>query len=95
MRAVAAALIAIAMSFIAVRAEAQWTSAQTQIGSETAVSNHLVEGREFLTPIEAILAYGKKLFNANWTDQEGRGAPNDQGNWAPNCRCEPAVSGKP
>jgi len=53
------------------------------IGREVAVPRHLQDGEEFTTPLHALLAHGRLLFNANWTIQEGAGRPLSKGTGAP------------
>lgn len=54
-----------------------------RIGDEIAVPQHLVDGQEFTIPLEKLLAHGKLLFNANWTEQEGGGRPLTKGTGRP------------
>ncbi len=49
------------------------------IGREVAIPRHLANGEEFEIPLHDLLDYGKKLFNANWTVQEGGGRPLTKG----------------
>ncbi|HZQ52596.1 MAG TPA: di-heme oxidoredictase family protein [Bryobacteraceae bacterium] len=50
--------------------------AQTeQIGREVAIPEHLQNGQEFQISLTALLEFGKQLFTANWTVQEGQGRP--------------------
>ena len=49
------------------------------IGREVSVPTHLQDGQEFSISPEALLAHGKHLFNANWTEQEGGGRPLTKG----------------
>jgi cytochrome c peroxidase len=58
-------------------------SRQSPIGREVSVPVHLKDGQEFSLPIEALLAQGKVLFNANWTEQEGGGRPLTKGTGRP------------
>jgi hypothetical protein len=51
-----------------------------RIGREISTPHHLADDQEFSTPIPALLEYGKQLFSANWTDQEGAGRPLTKGN---------------
>ena len=51
----------------------------TQIGREVAIPKHLADGEEYTMPIAELLEYGKRLFNANWTIQEGAGRPRAKG----------------
>ena len=50
------------------------------IGQERAIPHHLQDDEEFTTPLRDLLAYGRKLFMANWTDQDGGGRPLMKGN---------------
>src|SRR5690242_3270066 len=56
---------------------------ERQIGLEISVPRHLADGEEFRLPIEKLLAHGKLLFDANWTDQEGGGRPATKGTGRP------------
>jgi hypothetical protein len=53
------------------------------IGREVAVPVHLQDGQEFSTPIAELLAHGQRLFEANWTVQEGAGRPLTKGTGRP------------
>ena len=55
----------------------------SSIGREVSVPVHLQDGQEFSTPLEALLAHGKLLFEANWTEQEGAGRPLTKGTGRP------------
>jgi len=46
-----------------------------QIGRELAVPRHLADDEELRIPLAELIEYGKKLFNADWTDQDGGGRP--------------------
>ena len=52
----------------------------SQIGQEHAISRHLRDDEEFSTSLQALLDHGKRLFMANWTDQDGGGRPIMKGN---------------
>ena len=52
----------------------------SQIGQEHAISRHLQDDEEFSISLEALLDHGKRLFMANWTDQDGGGRPIMKGN---------------
>jgi hypothetical protein len=57
--------------------------AATKIGQEVAVPVHLQDGQEFqLTPAQ-LAAFGKTLFEAMWTSQEGAGRPMRKGTGKP------------
>jgi hypothetical protein len=59
------------------------TTAAAQIGSEKAVPNHLADGAEFTTPLSTFLGHGARVFNANWTADDGQGRPSRKGNGNP------------
>lgn len=48
---------------------------EKRIGSERAIPVHLNDGDEYKMPLLDLIAFGKKLFMANWTDQDGGGRP--------------------
>jgi cytochrome c peroxidase len=56
---------------------------ESSIGREVSVPSHLQDGQEFTVPLEKLLAHGKLLFNANWTEQEGGGRPLTKGTGRP------------
>jgi hypothetical protein len=57
-----------------------WSVARaTQIGREVSIPHTLKNGDEYKMPILELLEYGKLLFNANWTVQEGAGRPMTKG----------------
>jgi len=53
---------------------------QSKIGVEVSISRHLRDDEEFSVSIKELVEYGKKLFMANWTEQEGGGRPQTKGN---------------
>src|SRR5438034_400466 len=59
------------------------TSLRKSVGQEVAVPVHLQDGHEFSLPLEKLLAHGKLIFNANWTEQEGGGRPLTKGTGRP------------
>src|SRR5262249_15170565 len=61
------------------RAQTGSVPAQKRIGQEIAVTRHLEDDEEFRIPILDLIAYGQKLFSANWTEQEGGGRPLSKG----------------
>lgn len=65
---------------LALFAQAPSSQKKSQIGSEVAVPRHLQDDEEFSMPLKEMISYGKKLFMANWTDQEGVGRPLTKGN---------------
>lgn len=50
------------------------------LGREVAMGRHLQNGEEFTLGLTNLVAFGKKLFEANWTRQEGGGRPLTKGN---------------
>jgi len=61
-------------------AEPNDQSARSMIGREVAIPKHLADDEEFRIPLVDLIAYGKKLFCAQWTEQEGGGRPLTKGN---------------
>ncbi len=57
--------------------------AEAQIGREVAIAKHLQDGEEFQISLPDLVDYGKKLFTAVWTEQEGGGRPLTKGNGKP------------
>lgn len=47
----------------------------SRIGREVAIAEHLQNGQEFQISLGTLLDFGKQLFTANWTIQEGQGRP--------------------
>jgi len=54
--------------------------ARSRIGQEVSIARHLADDEEFSIPVKDLIEHGKKLFMANWTDQEGAGRPLTKGN---------------
>ena len=52
------------------------------IGREVAIARHLQDGEEFKLSIPELIAFGRKLFVASWTSQEGAGRPLTKGTGA-------------
>jgi len=52
---------------------------QSGVGREVAIPRHLENGEEFEISIPQLIAYGKELFRARWTSQEGAGRPATKG----------------
>lgn len=50
------------------------------LGQEISGVDHLSDDQEFQLSIPDLIAYGKKLFTANWTEQEGGGRLLTKGN---------------
>jgi hypothetical protein len=47
----------------------------SQIGREVAIPVHLQNGEEYTLSTRELIEFGKKLFTARWTSQEGAGRP--------------------
>jgi hypothetical protein len=60
---------------------AVWIAAATAlaqsgpIGGEAGIPVHLRDGDELTRSVSQLVEYGKRLFTANWTDQDGGGCP--------------------
>ncbi len=77
-RSVSACLIA--ASLLAIRLYSQTPARpKVRLGQEVAVSHHLADDEEFSIPTKELIEYGKKLFVANWTEEEGAGRPTTKG----------------
>src|SRR5437763_14963717 len=77
------ALLALVLArFPAVGAE-QNANASSQIGRELAVPRHLADDEEFRIPLSELVSFGRLLFDANWTDQDGGGRPLTKGTGRP------------
>ncbi len=59
------------------------TKGRSQIGREVSVARHLEDGQEFSVALAELLAHGRLLFSANWTEQEGGGRPLTKGTGRP------------
>lgn len=56
---------------------------QTEIGREVAIPRHLQDGEEFDLSPHDLVRYGKKLFDAHFTREEGAGRPLTKGTGSP------------
>lgn len=52
---------------------------KSRIGQELSVPRHLADDEEFKLSLKELLEFGKKLFMANWTEQDGGGRPRTKG----------------
>lgn len=73
---------ALLLTTLAIAASAQDTATRP-LGREVAIPRHMPDGEEYRTPLPQLIAYGRKLFTANWTIQEGAGRPSTKGTGAP------------
>lgn len=55
----------------------------SKIGQEVAIPVHLQDGQEFQMTTAQLVAFGKTLFTAMWTSQEGAGRPMTKGTGNP------------
>lgn len=78
-------MAAILPAAVVALAVAPWGGASraAEIGKEVAIEQHLADGDEFEVPLEELLVHGRRLFEANWTDQEGGGRPLTKGTGTP------------
>jgi hypothetical protein len=60
-----------------------YVAGASKIGQEVAVPVHLQDGQEFQMTAAQLAAFGKKLFTAMWTSQEGAGRPMTKGTGNP------------
>ena len=72
-------LISIVIGFAGSFALGLTTTALPQIGREVAIATHLNDGEEFQLSTKDLIAFGKSLFTAVWTSQEGGGRPLTKG----------------
>jgi Di-haem oxidoreductase, putative peroxidase len=56
---------------------------QKDLGREVAIPRHMQDGEEYKVSIPALIDYGRTLFDAMWTSQEGAGRPLTKGTGAP------------
>ncbi len=59
-----------------------WAAENPNIGREAALARHLQDGEELTMPLNKLLKYGEKVFNANFTIEEGAGRPLTKGTGA-------------
>lgn len=77
---VLAAVLAGAWSLVvSAQMRVQWGD----IGEEKSIPRHLRDGEEFTTPLAELVEFGRLLFDANWTTQEGAGRPLTKGTGRP------------
>jgi len=54
-------------------------SPRSRVGQEFAVARHLQDDEEFKVSLAQLVDHGRKLFEANWTEQDGGGRPLSKG----------------
>ena len=62
---------------------ALWAFDASQIGREVAIPAHLRDGDEYQQSIRNLIDFGRELFTARWTSQEGAGRPLRKGTGDP------------
>ena len=78
------ALWVVGSSLVGISLAAQTPVSHTsRIGQEHAIEHHLSDDDEFRIPLLQLIEYGKKVFCANWTDQDGAGRPLTKGTGKP------------
>ncbi|HEX7360747.1 MAG TPA: hypothetical protein VF283_09675, partial [Bryobacteraceae bacterium] len=60
-----------------------WAFDDSQIGREVSIPTHLRDGDEYQRSIKDLIDFGRKLFTARWTSQEGAGRPLTKGTGDP------------
>jgi len=60
-----------------------YVAGASKIGQEVAIPVHLQDGQEFQMTAAQLAAFGKRLFTAMWTSQEGAGRPMTKGTGNP------------
>ena len=69
---------------------AQSARPRPRIGEEVAITRHLQSDEEFALPLAELLDVGRRLFEANWTEEDGGGRPRSKGTGAAlSARSEP------
>jgi hypothetical protein len=77
------AAVALTAAGAVATALAQSGSQPGSIGGEKAIPVHLRDGQEFTRSVSELVDYGRRLFTANWTDQDGGGRPMSKGTGRP------------
>src|SRR5437879_2112270 len=72
----------VSVCFLAIHVSGQTKSVEPEIGREVAIPSHLQDGEEFDLSPRALIRYGKQLFEAHFTSQEGAGRPLTKGTGA-------------
>lgn len=83
-QSVAYALVVVAITLWPVlQAQSDDSGPANMIGREVAIPGHLRNGEEFKMPTHKLIEFGRSLFTARWTTQEGQGRPFSKGNGKP------------
>jgi hypothetical protein len=77
------AIAVAACAWLCASAAPQVQRSSPRVGDERAVPTHLKDGDERRLSAEALVDAGRKLFAANWTEEDGGGRPRLKGTGAP------------
>lgn len=77
--ATAATVAIMVMAAVVVSLHAEKSPARARIGRECAVPVHLADDEEFRIPAKQLIEWGRLLFAANWTAEDGAGRPLTKG----------------
>ena len=75
-------ILSLALLFATI-ARGEDAHSRSSIGREAAILRHLADNEEFQLSLVELLAYGQRLFTANWTLEDGGGRPQTKGNGRP------------
>src|SRR5215471_14143521 len=78
-RRIAVSIAIAGLAFALALTAAAQSRPASRIGQEVSIPRHLADDEEFSLPIKDLVEYGKKLFMANWTEEEGAGRPLTKG----------------
>lgn len=74
---------AVVLFSVVVWSQTARTKARGRIGQEVAIPVHMQDGDEYRVSTRELIDYGRKLFTAMWSTQEGAGRPLTKGTGAP------------
>ena len=60
-----------------------WAQGKSKIGQEVAIPRHLQNGEEYQVSVKDLINFGRQLFTATWTIQDGVGRPQTKGSGKP------------
>lgn len=73
--------LVVSLTAITIAAGAALSQSHT-IGDERAIPNHLQDGQEFEVSLRDLISYGRQIFTAMWTTEDGAGRPLTKGTGA-------------
>lgn len=62
-----------------IRASGDESAVNNDLGCERALRNRFEDGLELTLPVSVLISYGRLVFQANWTEQDGAGRPLTKG----------------